>query len=92
MTWTRPQFIAECFRDGPGLSGYVYHADTWCADCARAEAEALPDSAVPTSEDDPRWRDSDHVPQPVFFGEADRACHCAKCGEHLYGEDSRPTA
>lgn len=91
MTWTRAEFMRECFRGGPGLSGYAYRADTWCPDCAEAEAAALPDSAVPAGEGDPRWTDSDHVPQPVFFGDSDRACHCASCGEYLYGTDSRPT-
>ena len=40
---------------------------------------------------DSRALDTDHVPQPIFFGEADTAQHCADCGEYMYGpEEDEP--
>ena len=67
---------------GPGLDGYAYNADTYCVPCGQRIIENLP------REDygDLDACDSEQVPQPIFFGEADSAQHCDTCGEYLYGE------
>jgi hypothetical protein len=68
---------------GPGLDGYAYKAACYCVPCGRAAILALPQEEY----DDVLARDSDTVPQPIFFGESDGPVHCDECGEHLYGEE-----
>lgn len=73
----------EAIMGGPGLSGYAYQADTWCVGCGRAIIQAINLKSIPTH----LHGDTDHVPQPIFFGESDIAEHCACCGEYLYGHN-----
>ena len=74
---------------GPGLGGYAFHADVYCVRCSHDIIRELPQEVY----SDYRARDSEEVPQPVFFGEADSAQHCGKCGVYLYGpqEEGTPT-
>lgn len=74
----------QAMLGGPGLDGYVYCADTYCVPCGQERIEQAPQEYFADS----RSLDSDHVPQPIFFGEHDRAVHCAGCGAHMYGEDA----
>lgn len=88
------KLIEQATMGGPGLDGYAYNAELLCIECGRkAIEEAAPAmAAIIASTDDPEFRDSEHFPQPVFFGESDVAEHCAVCGEYLYGgeiEDSK---
>ena len=72
--------LKDCLLGGPGLDGYAYKADTYCVDCGQEIIRELY----------PTWdgsEDTDYWPAPIFFGESDTAQHCAKCGEHLYGND-----
>jgi hypothetical protein len=66
---------------GPGLDGYAYCADVYCILCGHALIRALPREQY----DDLDARDSEQVPQPIFFGESDTVQHCGECGEYLYG-------
>jgi hypothetical protein len=66
---------------GPGLDGYTYCADVYCVPCAHEIIRTLPREVY----SDLEARDSDAVPCPIFFGEADTAQHCGDCGEYLYG-------
>ena len=69
----------DVFQGGPGLSGYAYRADVYCPDCIR---DVFKDKGPFTEME---FKDSEHVPQPIFFGEHEVAQHCAKCGKYLYG-------
>jgi hypothetical protein len=73
---------------GPGLDGYAYCADVYCVPCGQRMIEALPREKYGELE----ARDSDTVPQPIFFGEADTAQHCGECGEYMYGQEPDPFA
>ena len=82
--------IHEATLGGPGLRAYAYRADVYCPDCARAIIEALAPELAGELDDgteDPLFSDSDTLPQPCFFPEADTAQHCADCGEYLYGPE-----
>ena len=83
----RNTFLAECFKGGPGLVAYAYRAAVYCPCCAERIARDIPAAELPESIDSPEFGDSEHVPQPVFFGESDTAQHCEECGEYLYGEE-----
>ena len=73
---------------GPGHDGYAYRADVYCVDCGRAIVERIaPEVAPLVHRDDLLWRDSETLPQPIFFGESDVREHCADCGKYLYGGD-----
>jgi hypothetical protein len=72
----------ELLLGGPGLDGYTYCADVYCIGCGQDIIAKLPDEV-----DDLDADDSDHVPQPIFFGEHEIAQYCAACGEYLYGGD-----
>lgn len=80
-------FIHECLLGGPGVDGYAYNADIYCADCAGDIVRELAPTVAPTltGTDDPSFCDSERIPQPIFFGESDCAQHCAECGKYLYG-------
>lgn len=82
-------FLYECLLGGLGLQGYAYQADVYCVDCAYAIIHALAPkvAGILNGTDDPLFADSETVPQPIFFGEADYAQHCAECGEYLYGPE-----
>jgi ribosomal protein S27E len=67
---------------GPGLDGYTFRAEAYCRQCGQALIEALPRDDYCDTES----LDSEVVPVPIFFGEADTAQHCGDCGEYLYGE------
>lgn len=71
----------EALLGGPGLDGYAYQADCYCVACGQELIRTLPQDLFADS----RGRDSDCVPQPIFFGEADTAQHCGECGEYMYG-------
>jgi|SRR6185437_229803 len=79
---TRSDRIKEALIGGPGLDGYAYQAEVYCVDCAESIVCALPYIPLP---DDPLYRDSEMLPQPIFFGDSDYAEHCSKCGDYLYG-------
>jgi len=82
----RATFIREATLGGPGLDGYAYQADVYCVDCGRAIIEEIASAIVPRLRSlDDFFRDSELVPQPIFFGESDTAEHCGDCGEYLYG-------
>jgi len=77
--------LKQALSGGPGLDGYAYNADVYCVDCGQDIVRAV-FKAAQTPFDDVRFCDSEELPQPIFFGEADSAQHCAECGEYLYGE------
>lgn len=79
----RQEFIRECTMGGPGLDGYAYRADTYCENCTLTILQEI--TVVEPSS--PLFSDSEAVPQPIFFGEAEQSTHCGNCGEYLYGED-----
>lgn len=81
------EFIEECLLGGPGLRGYDYQCDVYCEYCADDIVRSIAGNIAPKIESTDDWlfRDSESVPQPIFFGESDYAQHCAKCGEYLYG-------
>jgi hypothetical protein len=68
---------------GPGLDGYAYRSELYCAACGQDIIAGLPDEI-----DDVDAYDSERVPQPIFFGEHELPQHCAQCGEYLYGGNS----
>jgi hypothetical protein len=72
----------EALLGGPGLDGYAYQADTLCVACGQEHILKAPQAVL---EDDLLCRDSDSLPQPIFFGEHEDARHCGECGEYLYG-------
>ena len=78
--------LREALLGGPGLDGYAYSADTYCVSCGQAATETVY-ATHPDGIPYPEAQDSETVPQPIFFGEADRAVHCAECNEYLYGSD-----
>jgi ribosomal protein S27E len=82
--------LKDALMGGPGLDGYAYQADVYCAACGEKVARKIFD-ACPAM-DWGRFCDSEQVPQPIFFGEADSEQHCADCGEYLYGTDEAEEA
>lgn len=82
---TCEEFIREATKGGPGLDGYAYQADVYCVDCGQQIVrEIAPYVAADMPDtDNPAFRDSERVPQPIFFGETDRPEYCAQCGEML---------
>ena len=70
---------------GPGLDGYAYQADVYCVDCGRAILELMDTGGKLADPDSSAFSDTERQPQPIFFGEADTAQHCADCGSYLYG-------
>ena len=83
--------LREALLGGPGLDGYFYSADIYCVSCGRVATEAVY-AAYPNGIPYPEAQDSETVPQPIFFGEADSAQHCAECGDYLYGSDDEEGA
>lgn len=75
--------LKDALMGGPGLCGYAFNAGVYCVDCGREIIRALPKQTWDFVE----FRDSETVPQPIFFGESDIAQHCGDCGEYLYGPD-----
>ena len=69
----------DIFMGGPGLDGYVFRSEIYCPDCM----EEIFQESGPWNWDN--FRDSEEVPQPIFFGESDCPVYCARCGEYLYG-------
>jgi len=69
----------DVFRGGPGLSGYAWKADIWCEDCVKE----VFNQEGPFTESE--FKDSEVVPQPIFFGEHDTPQYCVKCNKYLYG-------
>ena len=85
----KSEFLRAALARGPGLNGYAYCADVYCVDCGRRTIRELAEAGQHeklTSTDDPSFRDSENIPQPIFFGESDAAQHCGDCGVFLYGE------
>lgn len=74
----------DALLGGPGLDGYAYRADVYCAPCGQAITREVFER-FPEGVPDPLAQDSDELPQPVFFGESDTEQHCGDCGEYLYG-------
>ena len=86
----RNEVLKECFQDGPGLDGYAYQAAVYCSDCARKIVEKIPQHVldqITDSLNDPLFKDSETIPQPIFFGESEEKQHCDSCEEYLYGGD-----
>lgn len=74
---------ADMLLGGPGLDGYAFCADVYCMACGQEFIRTLPHEQYHETE----ARDSDIVPQPIFFGEHEVAQHCGDCGEYMYGGD-----
>lgn len=83
---TLEQAQAELSKSSPGLDGYAFQSDVYCLDCAASQLENLAGDFPMTDLD--LAMDSEKVPTPIFFGEADHAVHCADCGLYLYGTDA----
>lgn len=83
---TKQDFIHQATLGGPGLDGYSYRADVWCIDCGETIIKEIADKVAPKIEDtsDPLFSDSETLPQPIFFGEADDKQYCSSCGQFLY--------
>jgi hypothetical protein len=85
--------LRDALMGGPGHDGYVWMADTYCVRCGQATIKALwpklRDGRNATM-DEWDFMDGDTVPQPIFFGEHDRAVHCADCGDYMYGGEEWP--
>lgn len=82
-----PPTLRELLLGGPGLRGYAYRADTYCVECARVIITEQVSTILHTLDESQRG-DTEHVPQPIFFGDSDRTVHCAHCGDYLYGSDT----
>lgn len=76
--------LRDALMGGPGLDGYAYQADVYCIGDGRAIIRRI--FAQTPEVDGLTFRDSEEIPQPIFFGESDCAEHCAECGGYLYGE------
>lgn len=83
---TKQELIHQATLDGPGLDGYSFQADVWCIDCGETIIKEIAHKVAPQLENtsDPLFSDSETLPQPIFFGEADNKQHCAGCGKFLY--------
>lgn len=77
--------LRDALLGGPGLDGYAYQAAIYCVDCGRSIIRKVFKDYPEV--DDARFRDSEEVPQPIFFGESDSPEHCDACGEYLYGKN-----
>lgn len=75
--------LKDALMGGPGHDGYAYQAAIYCVPCGRDIARKVFEGAPIV--DDMTFNDSEAVPQPVFFGEADSAQHCDSCGKYCYG-------
>lgn len=75
--------LEELLLGGPGLDGYAYNADVYCVECGR---NIIRRCYPLVKDDEDAQRDTESMPQPIFFGESDYRQHCADCGEYLYGE------
>jgi len=58
--------------------------------CGQDEARQVWEARLRERPDKPwfdswEFSDSNEVPQPIFFGEADTEQHCTTCEEYLYG-------
>ena len=69
---------------GPGLDGYAFQADVYCVEHGRELIREVLKANPSLTPDDLEWRDTDTLPQPIFFGESDTAQHCTVCHTHLY--------
>jgi len=78
--------LADALQGGPGLDGYAFQADVYCVPCGQDHVR-IAFFARPTV-DWNTFRDSEEVPQPIFFGESETEQCCADCGEHLYGPEA----
>ena len=78
--------LHDALLGGPGLDGYAYQADVYCVPCGQ-DITVTVFKDHPDGISFPEAQDSEVVPQPIFFGEADTAHHCAECQEYLYGEE-----
>lgn len=80
------ELIRQATLGGPGLDGYSYRADVYCVECGEKIIGETADKVAPQLEntDNPLFSDSETLPQPIFFGEADCEQHCGSCGEFLY--------
>jgi len=74
--------LADAMKGRPGLNGYAYQADVYCVKCGHQIILSLVDTFPMTWN---RFVDSECLPFPIFFGEADTAQHCGGCGVYLYG-------
>lgn len=82
--YSNPLTLRDALLGGPGLDGYAYQAAIYCKHCGQdITRQVFADN--PSGILYPDAQDSEVVPQPVFFGEADYAVHCEECGEYLYG-------
>lgn len=90
--WVRPmnptKFIEASTLGGPGLDGYMFRGDTYCESCAGSIIHRIAPILAPRIQDvaSPEFHDSDCVPQPIFFGEAEYPVTCCTCGAYLYGK------
>jgi hypothetical protein len=79
----KQEFIKQATMGGPGLCAYAYHTAYLCIECGqkitKIVAKAISDSEFPIEETDLRFSDSDHLPQPVFFGESYQQEYCDIC-------------
>lgn len=75
--------LKDALMGGPGLNGYAYQATVYCVECGRKIIRTVFKDRLEIPDLD--FRDSDTLPQPIFFGESDNAEHCDTCGEYLYG-------
>lgn len=78
--------LESALLGGPGLDGYAFQADVYCIQCGREITEDV-FLEFPSGIPYPDAEDSEVLPQPIFFGEADSPRFCASCEEYLYGED-----
>ncbi len=82
---TKEEFLKEAITKGPGLDGYAYRADVYCVECGEKIIRGLVESCgdeIPILSPD-----SEDIPQPIFFGEADTRQYCKECETYLYGDD-----
>lgn len=79
---THKPSLSDCLLGGPGHDGYAYNAAVYCVECGADIIRELYPTVDPVL-----MEDSEHFPQPIFFGESDCAEHCDQCSEYLYGSD-----
>lgn len=83
-----PYGLEDALMSGPGHDGYIYQGDVYCIDCGKAIIEEVFRRRRYKPMGWTEFRDSEILPQPIFFGESDSPQHCAQCGEYLYGGEA----
>jgi hypothetical protein len=108
MAWNGTTYEINAHGHATDVVGYVWNTEEFCPSCTLKGlgllTTGLPTPLLLESqiqiygleygleEDDPRWKDTGVIPQPIFNGEEaydedGRARQCASCHEQLVEQD-----